>query len=354
MLLAIVLIRTGGQGVYADPGSLIVYGVAIGGMVLASRVMVTAQRLAETNARQAELQAAELARYNIELARLNQLSARLQVCPTVVEATQIIAETLVDLFPTSSGTLYVRNQAAQEFHATARWGSNPPQAQVLSAISSEEFPHQLTDMVAFPLRAQEDTLGVLYIRRAPDIATDAEYQLLRAIADHSALALATIDLREQLQIQALHDPLTGLFNRRAMEEAFGRELHRAHRNQRALGVILLDLDYFKSFNDTWGHAAGDSVLPDTEITPTWKRAEDLRMAVEALHIQHDGQPLGQVTISIGVATFPEHGTTAAALIHAADTALYQAKARGRNCVCVANQETQVPTTDHSMLSGEDR
>jgi hypothetical protein len=137
MLLAIVLIRTGGQGVYADPGSLIVYGVAIGGMVLASRVMVTAQRLAETNARQAELQAAELARYNIELARLNQLSARLQVCPTVVEATQIIAETLVDLFPTSSGTLYVRNQAAQEFHATARWGSNPPQAQVLSAISSE-------------------------------------------------------------------------------------------------------------------------------------------------------------------------------------------------------------------------
>jgi diguanylate cyclase (GGDEF)-like protein len=78
------------------------------------------------------------------------------------------------------------------------------------------------------------------------------------------------------------------------------------------------------------------------------------MAVEALHIQHDGQPLGQVTISIGVATFPEHGTTAAALIHAADTALYQAKARGRNCVCVANRETQVPTTDHSMLSGEDR
>ncbi len=175
-----------------------------------------------------------------------------------------------------------------------------------------------------------------------------------------------IAAREELRLQAIRDPLTGLFNRRYMEESLERELYRASRNSLSLGAVMIDLDHFKRFNDTWGHEAGDAVLREvggllrdcargediacryggeeftlilasasSEVTH-W-RTKQFHQAVRSLDVQHDGRALGRITISAGVAGFPQHGFTATDILRAADEALYQAKAEGRDRVVVSQR-----------------
>jgi diguanylate cyclase (GGDEF)-like protein len=168
-------------------------------------------------------------------------------------------------------------------------------------------------------------------------------------------------LRETLHNQSIRDPLTGLFNRRYLEDALQREVYRASRGQKTLGIIMLDVDYFKQFNDTFSHDAGDEVLralslflqkqvrqsdivcryggeefllilPDASLDVTLQRAEQIRTGVKCLNVQYRSQSLGPVTLSIGVAIFPDHGLTGAAAIQAADSALYRAKNEGRDRV----------------------
>ncbi len=187
----------------------------------------------------------------------------------------------------------------------------------------------------------------------------------KRILDFQAQLIAT---REELRLQAIRDPLTGLFNRRYMEESLERELHRAARNNLALGAAMIDLDHFKRFNDTWGHEAGDTVLREVGgLLKNCGRKEDIacryggeeftliltgagsevtglcterfRRAARALHLRHDGRALGSITISAGIAAFPEHGFTAAEILRAADEALYQAKAEGRDRVVVSQRTT---------------
>jgi diguanylate cyclase (GGDEF)-like protein len=184
------------------------------------------------------------------------------------------------------------------------------------------------------------------------------------VAEHIALALANLKLQETLRDQAIRDPLTGLFNRRYMEESLEREVSRAGRSGIPVGVIMLDIDHFKHFNDTFGHEAGDTllgalgnflrahirggdiacryggeeftlILPDASFDATRDRAEQLREAVTKLNVLHRGETLGPITLSLGVATFPEHGSIGQAVLLAADGALYRAKHEGRNRVVVA-------------------
>jgi len=173
-----------------------------------------------------------------------------------------------------------------------------------------------------------------------------------------------LGLHETLRLEAIRDPLTGLFNRRYLEESLEREIRRATRRGTPLGVVMVDLDHFKTFNDDFGHLAGDAllqalghflrtnvrgedipcryggeefalILPDAPLDATQRRAEDLRRGAQALRVEHRGDPIGSVTLSMGVAAFPLHGTTGEAVLRAADTALYQAKRNGRNRVIVA-------------------
>jgi diguanylate cyclase (GGDEF)-like protein len=175
-----------------------------------------------------------------------------------------------------------------------------------------------------------------------------------------ALALANIKLREILRDQAIRDPLTGLFNRRYLVETFERELARAQRHGDSLGVIMMDLDKFKNFNDTFGHDMGDRlltafgdfirdiirkedvacrwggeefvlILPGASLNAGLARAEEIRSRAKELQIP-TGTPHRPVTLSLGVAVYPEHGSTTDELIKAADTALYRAKRGGRNRV----------------------
>jgi diguanylate cyclase (GGDEF)-like protein len=179
---------------------------------------------------------------------------------------------------------------------------------------------------------------------------------------HDALIKSESHLREQ----SVRDYLTGLFNRRYLEETMERELHRAARKKISLGVIMLDVDDFKSFNDKFGHAIGDIVLqklsklfvehireedivsrfggdefvivlPDTSREVTLERAEQLREDANCIGIYLDGQAFPTVSLSLGVAIFPENGSTVSTLIKSADDALYQAKHQGRNKVMIATR-----------------
>ncbi len=165
---------------------------------------------------------------------------------------------------------------------------------------------------------------------------------------------------------SVRDPLTGLFNRRYMQETLAQEQHRATRNKTQLAVIMIDIDHFKQFNDKFGHDGGDAVLralggflknhvrrsdivcrfggeefalilsPST-TEGALSRAEKIRAAIGRLKVHHANQDLGAITLSFGVAIFPDNAGDSASLIKAADVALYQAKHQGRNRV-VASQE----------------
>ena len=183
-------------------------------------------------------------------------------------------------------------------------------------------------------------------------------------AEQMAAGLANLRLRESLKIQSLQDPLTGLYNRRFLHDALSRECHDARRHtDRPVALLLLDVDFFKRVNDTAGHAAGDlllqalaellgrtfrgsdiacrfggeefaMVLAETHLDVALRRAEALRLAIHGLHAYHGTAILRGLTVSIGVTAGSGEGLTPERLLHEADTALYEAKARGRDC-CVA-------------------
>ncbi|MGH7545242.1 MAG: diguanylate cyclase, partial [Gemmatimonadota bacterium] len=189
-------------------------------------------------------------------------------------------------------------------------------------------------------------------------------QLAVALARHVELALANLKLRETLQNQAIKDPLTGLFNRRYMEESLDRELQRAARTGTSLGLILMDIDHFKQFNDAHGHAVGDlllaalgsllrtlvreedivcryggeeftAIFPGASLKATIERAEEIRDGVRRLTVPSEHGELGSITVSLGVAAYPEHGLSSRELLAAADAALYRAKEDGRDRPAIA-------------------
>src|SRR5712691_10312556 len=200
---------------------------------------------------------------------------------------------------------------------------------------------------------------------------DAQLEVARAALDQEIRKrlLAEQELTQanlRLRDQAAHDGLTGLYNRRYLEESLGREESRARRSGQPLGVMMIDIDNFKRFNDTLGHAAGDAVLrrigqyllsaargediasryggeefvlvmAQAPQATVWERAEKLRQGVNELEIEHEGQRVGPVTVSAGIGIFPVHGASGQEVLRAADAALYRAKQSGRNCVVIGDR-----------------
>ncbi len=176
-------------------------------------------------------------------------------------------------------------------------------------------------------------------------------------------------LREKLHEQAMRDRLTGLYNRHYVQEWFGLELRRAQRHGRPVAAIMLDIDHFKRFNDSFGHGAGDLVLrelagvlgrstrasdvasryggeeflvllPECPFDAALSKAEQLREEIAKLELRYDDQPLGPVTVSLGVAAFPDHAKESEELLRCADDALYMAKQTGRNRVVAFSSDWQ--------------
>ena len=188
--------------------------------------------------------------------------------------------------------------------------------------------------------------------------------LMLSAGQELSVALSNIRLRETLHDQAIRDPLTGLFNRRYMEEMLDLQLHRAKRTGSCIGFIMADLDFFKNFNDSHGHAAGDLlltsvanqirkvirlediacryggeefliILPYAGLKDTYARALQIGEEIKDISLSYEGQQFGSITISMGVSAFPENGDDASTLIKTADQAMYEAKREGRDRVVVA-------------------
>lgn len=233
--------------------------------------------------------------------------------------------------------------------------------------------------LCIPILAQGEALGIMHFQATDELPTlgDSELSFKTTFAGQVGLSVANIRLREALRAQSIKDPLTGLYNRRYLAEMMEREIRRAVRAEQSLGVLMLDLDHFKKFNDTYGHDAGDTVLreaasfltrsirvedivcryggeefvvilPTADLNAAHTRAERIRSKMRELAVLHQGQSLGMVTVSIGVAALPLHGTSPKALIEAADAALYRAKREGRDRVAVAEIPT-VPDTEAAAL-----
>jgi diguanylate cyclase (GGDEF)-like protein len=192
---------------------------------------------------------------------------------------------------------------------------------------------------------------------------------IRDISERKQAQDALLKSQALLREQSVRDHLTGLFNRRYMEETLERELLRAARKGLSLGMIMLDVDNLKQFNDTWGHAAGDDILrelgslllqqvrgediacryggdefililPDASRQVTCERAELICKYAQEFHLQFEGQSLAAVTLSLGIAVFPEHGITSTGILRAVDAALYRAKHNGRGRVVMAGWKSE--------------
>jgi diguanylate cyclase (GGDEF)-like protein len=321
---------------------------------------------------------------------LSQLSNYLNSCLTSEEACAVITSFGPQLLPSDVGTLYRINSPGGYLERVANWGEIPSEEKMFSlqdcwalrrgrlhwmseARSGLLCQHvtgaaePILPYLCIPLIAHSETMGLLFLKRlqvaskVPDgsAAVESKLQLAAALGEEISLALANLKLRDTLRQQSIRDPLTGLYNRRFLEEYLVHERVRATRKNRPLSVIMLDIDHFKRFNDTFGHDAGDAILrrmglvlqghvrgsdiacriggeefalllPEVPLPIAYQRAENILDTVRRLQIKHRGQVLGAVTVSLGVAAFPKHGETPEALIRAADRALYQAKEGGRN------------------------
>ena len=217
-----------------------------------------------------------------------------------------------------------------------------------------------------PLRAKNGRLvDVEFVSNVYLVGGEKVIQCnIRDITERKQAQDALLKSQALLREQSVRDYLTGLFNRRYMEETLERELLRATRKKLPLGMIMLDVDDFKQFNDTWGHAVGDEILcelgrfllrqvrgedfpcryggdefililPDASRDVTYQRAQFICDAARVFQPQFEGQNLAAMTLSLGVAVFPEDGATSMAILRAVDAALYHAKHNGRGRVEVA-------------------
>ncbi len=235
-------------------------------------------------------------------------------------------------------------------------------AQLRADLPDEIF--QFAGGVVVPLRTADRLFGILAtFDRRPGAFSAEEVGFLDSLAHHASLALENARLYEEVETLSLTDATTALFNRRAFDLRLHDELDRATRYSLPVALLMIDVDHFKLYNDTHGHPAGDRllrtlagvlagsqlrhtdtpfrfggeefavVMPHTGREAALTSAERLRAAVEATAFPDAAeQPLGRVTISIGVACFPEQAADARELISRADLALYEAKRRGRNRV----------------------
>ncbi|NJB68947.1 diguanylate cyclase (GGDEF)-like protein [Desulfobaculum xiamenense] len=337
-----------------------------------------------------------LERRNRATVRINTMVDFLQACRSENEIFSIVASNAASLLPGTSGMLNIHNDETGLLECVASWGEGfcgrslftrescwalrRGQTHIVARPGEgppcQHFqPEPTTGAICVPLIAHGKVTGLLSALFPPDTQTMDQERLQRyavtaeqhlvVVAEHVALTLSNLRLRESLREQSIRDPLTGLYNRRHMEESLVREFSRSERHGHSLSVILLDVDHFKRFNDTYGHELGDEVLrrlgetlrtlsraediacrfggeefmlilPGATAGNAERRAEEIRSAVEnRMKIRHGDQKLN-VTISLGVSEYPAHASSVDALIATSDAALYAAKEAGRNRVMLAS------------------
>lgn len=359
----------------------------------------TEEELQHSNAQLREW-VGELERLHREMSMLSDMSNLLQACQTRDEAYAALAHASHRLFADADGCIYIYPPSRDELAVVTRWGTSPPGDAPLDAadcwgLRRGRLHHtvaeggrvrcrHVTDALetyCMPLTARGDILGLLHLRgsstgEVETAATTRRAELVEAVAEQISLAIANLELRAALEVQSIRDPLTGLFNRRYFEESLTRELNRAKRSGTQVTVMIADVDRFKHFNDRFGHVAGDLALreiaarlqgavrvedvvsryggeeiaitmADTRLDAGIALARDLVDAVRGLRVEWRGQLLPRLTISVGVAAYPDHGDTVYALVDAADAALYRAKDHGRDRAVFSSPNEPAGAVDHS-------
>lgn len=337
-----------------------------------------------------ELQVRDLSQHSTEMAHFGQLAEMLQACSSIEELCRIVSVFSKNLFPEDSGTLYILETVNLMLDPQVSWGHPDPPESVAFHLQDcwsirRGKPHYQEEAqedifcthishpspaysFCLPLTGQGGNLGMLHLRAGSKGALMSEPRQLVAIAFayQVALGLSNLRLKDILREEAIRDPVTGLFNRRFMNESLDHEIHRARRTGTQVAVIAFDLDHFKDVNDTLGHAAGDALLavlanlakgclrasdiscrqggdefllimPDIAEADAVAVAENLRKRAEHFTRIQFPEMAGKVTISAGVALFPQDAATPESLQKAADKALYRAKLLGRNQVFAASR-----------------
>jgi diguanylate cyclase (GGDEF)-like protein len=332
----------------------------------------------------------ELERRGTEAILLKDARDELQLCVTAKEAQECAVRHFRELVPGSSGATLIINNSRSMLEVAATWNDpsslsdafdmdaccglragrprwrRPGQSEIhcnhFAGVPPENY-------VCIPLAAQGDTLGFVYLSCPTNEIADlaiGRMQLVQEMVELASMAIAGLNLRAKLESQSIRDGLTSLFNRHFMEIALEREVQRAVRRHTSLAVLMLDVDHFKAFNDTFGHEAGDVVLrkvaecfqqtvrsedvvcryggeefviilPEISEELALAKANTIRRNVSNLRMKFKAEALRPVSVSIGLAMYPAPARDAADLLRMADHALYDAKRGGRDRVMTAGE-----------------
>lgn len=329
----------------------------------------------------------ELEARNFEMIKLGEINDYLQACLTIKEAETALSDLLKPLFPDCAGSVFMLKSSKNLLETVATWGESGVTHNILlpsecwgirrgvahkaesttPSLLCQHIESQPSSGATYcnPLSAQGETLGLLhlYFKEAEQL-TPSKERLAQTVCQQLALSFANLKLQQTLKDQSLIDPLTGLYNRRHLQQSLIGEIGYCLRKEQPLGLIMLDIDHFKRFNDLHGHQAGDLVLreiaqyisknirtydiacryggeefaiimPGSPTENTLNRAEQIREGIKKLNIQVDDNYLGNVTASFGISSFPGHGEDSNTLLMIADQALYEAKKQGRDRVILA-------------------
>jgi diguanylate cyclase (GGDEF)-like protein/PAS domain S-box-containing protein len=324
-------------------------------------------------------QTSRLRNYNQQLAQLHSLTQAMQSGKTVVEAMSLALGPLQELFVGCAIGIYVKNPSTEVFSKAAEAG----RLQMKSVLSPSECSSLRDGLIraidpncstclyssrsgrfkgkayAIPLRDEDETIGLLVVENRSGQMPDEE--ILQSTSDHLKTTLTNKLLQQKLTEQSTRDSLTGLLNRRFMEETLRATVARAKRTGEPLAVVMLDIDHFKRLNDTFGHQVGDEalrvvsriiqksvraedvacryggeefmlIMPGATLAVATARAESLRRSISQVDLNHVALGIKGITVSAGVAPYSARTLNEVTLIAAADEALYTAKKTGRNRV----------------------
>jgi len=352
-----------------------------------------------------------LRKRNEERRQIADLSAALQLSDSRREAYGVIGAYARRIMPQVSGAFYVYTASRDQLTLVAQWnapdrkerdawgfidhlyppdcwglrqgdehigcadetGSDHPDA---APLNCKHIETGIGPYACIPIIGRGQILGLLHLRGEAfrqARATEELKQTIERLVDQLSLCLTNIELRERLENMALRDGLTGLYNRRFLDEMLEHELAKLRRSGRPAALMLVDVDHFKRFNDTYGHQAGDEALrkvgaallsavrasdvvcryggeeflvflPECDIEEAAAKAEALRLAIAGISLLVGGEAIPPISASFGVAMFPDVGENRADLVLLADRALYRAKDGGRNRVVIAEGKPDTRST----------
>ncbi len=342
-----------------------------------------------------------------ELSLMQQLGSLMSACTTMDSAAKVVHPVADKLLPgCNGGAISLIKSSRNRLDMLTTWGGEwqgadrfePSECWALlkgHAHCSDDdgleircgHSHDGHDVqICIPLVAQGETLGILHLSYPDKEHMEANSAMAESMAEQIGLALANMRLREDLRQQAIRDPMTGLFNRRHMMDYLEQQVYQTENHHKPLSLMMIDLDHFKRFNDTFGHDAGDYVLkqvaielrqatgkddlvcryggeeiciicPNRDIESTRELALNLVQRIAGQGMQFNGQALGNITLSVGVTTRRDNETSIEKMLKEADDALYEAKEAGRNRAVVSSDNlppvSNITSIDDVKPSGQD-